>query len=395
MPIEKRTTGGKLNPKTGKRTPQKTTWKVRLDTGRESDGTRTRQFIGTYATKTEAKRALAKAITDRDGGTLLLPDSTTMDELFDKWIADDLEKTVALAQRPSYVSLIDKHLRPAIGTIKARKLQVAHVEDLLNGMTDAGYSSSQVTKARMRIAQALDLAVRRNLLARNVARDAKPPKLEYEHGDIWTPAEIGTFMQAARDDDYWPLWQILAETGCRQSEALGLTWELIDLEAATLRLGEQVVRVDKGKPFVRYGGKTKAAQRTLPISAALVAELKAYRKEWAATKLASGEGWNPDGLLFVSLSGGPVNPTRLREHHFKPLLASAKLPKERTMHQLRNAAISALLAAGIDPGSVAKRAGHSSSKMVLDVYQRINDTQQKHMTDILAAVLNANSRQEA
>lgn len=104
-----------------------------------------------------------------------------------------------------------------------------HVEKLLSNLQHAGYSSSLITKVRMRLSSALNLGIRWNIVSRNVAAVAKPPKITYKRATIWTPEEVVTFLNVARKDTHWPLWLLMVETGARQSELLGLSWQDVDL----------------------------------------------------------------------------------------------------------------------------------------------------------------------
>jgi integrase len=41
---------------------------------------------------------------------------------------------------------------------------------------------------------------------------------------VWSPEEIRKFLEVARDDRYAAAWQLLAMTGLRRGELLGLPW---------------------------------------------------------------------------------------------------------------------------------------------------------------------------
>ena len=60
--------------------------------------------------------------------------------------------------------------------------------------------------------------------------------------------------------------------GLRKGEVLGLTWELVDLDAAELYVGEQLQRV--GGQFLRREVKTETSEAPLPLPGLCVTALK-------------------------------------------------------------------------------------------------------------------------
>lgn len=131
-----------------------------------------------------------------------------------------------------------------------------------------------MTKTRMRLSSALKLGMRWGIVGTNVADAARPPKISYRKAAIWKPADVGAFLDTAADDDLWPLWLLMVETGARTSELLGLAWEDVGFDRGTLRIGRLAVRLLKGTPTLKDGGKSLASASfgpSLPPSFSLVA----------------------------------------------------------------------------------------------------------------------------
>ena len=58
---------------------------------------------------------------------------------------------------------------------------------------------------------------------------AKPPKLNAAGNSnetirTWTREQLSTFLTKTREDRLYSLWLLLATTGMRRGEALGLSW---------------------------------------------------------------------------------------------------------------------------------------------------------------------------
>lgn len=371
----------------------KSRYTVRVETTEAMSGERQRVTVGTFATRKLAELAEAKALTEREKGTLLTPDTASVGELLDEYVRLELPRTVRPENRQPYESIIDRHLRPALGTIPASKLSVEHVERLLGDMQRAGYSSSTITKARMRLSSALKLGVRWNVVARDVATIAKPPRITYRKATIWTPSEVARFLRTARQDTHWVFWLMLVEAGARQSELLGLTWHDVQLERATVRLGRKTVRLLRGTPVVKDGGKSAAAGRTIGITPATVEELQAYRTRWLERKLAAGSGWNPDELLFTTRDGTPLSANNMRKV-FDRLVATAGIPAI-TPHEVRKTNVTLALAGGTSPKAVAQRVGHSDARVTLETYDQLTAGQESRLMEIMAAIVVPEDRDTA
>ena len=70
--------------------------------------------------------------------------------------------------------------------------------------------------------------------------------------------------------------------GLRKGEVLGLTWELANLDAAELYVGEQVQRV--GQELIRRQVKTETSEAPLPLPELCVAALKLRREQQEADR---------------------------------------------------------------------------------------------------------------
>ena len=95
-------------------------------------------------------------------------------------------------------------------------------------------------------------------MTRNVAalRSARPPKLEKTERGVWTPESLRAFVNAMTADRLAARWLLLATTGLRRSEALGLPWRAVDLEDGQLTVKQRLMTV-AGTPTTRLGTKSQ------------------------------------------------------------------------------------------------------------------------------------------
>jgi integrase len=77
--------------------------------------------------------------------------------------------------------------------------------------------------------------VRWGRLARNAADAADPPKAgeaSRPESITWSADQLSTFLEETRGSRHWTAYLVLATTGLRRGEALGLRWPDLDLDAA-------------------------------------------------------------------------------------------------------------------------------------------------------------------
>jgi integrase len=149
-----------------------------------------------------------------------------------------------------------------------------------------------------------------------------------------------------RTPGYAPLVVLLAYTGMRIREALGLRWQDVDLDAATIRLRSQLTKDCKR----RVPLKTEAGLRDLPI-------LPALRRRLIEHRLASP--WTRPGDPVVAATNG--KPKQYRNVRRALKVIEAELGVELVSHDFRRSLASYLIiAARADEGAVTGVMGHSN-----------------------------------
>jgi len=126
-----------------------------------------------------------------------------------------------------------------LGVIGQRSLGEVQVEDLISWQSALlkGYAPKTVADTRTTVRQVFAAAVELNLIGSNPVERLKPPKVTKRPGRTLTIDEVGALLDATDGHRYGAVVRILFTTGLRVSEALGLSWDDIDLETgrATVR----------------------------------------------------------------------------------------------------------------------------------------------------------------
>ena len=136
----------------------------------------------------------------------------------------------------------------------------------------------------------------------------------------WTAETLRTFLAATGDDELSALWIVLATTGLRRGEALGLRWSDVDMEAgrATITQTATVIgwNIHLGQP------KTQAGRRPIALDVSTIKELREHRRVAPSRTCRGGIGAD---LVFSTADGGPLHPERVYQA-FRRAVIRHRLP---------------------------------------------------------------------
>jgi integrase len=116
------------------------------------------------------------------------------------WLADVVGGSVRPKTFVSYRSIVACHLAPALGHLRLDELRPGHVQAYLNAAAASGLAPRTVAYHRNILRQALGYAERVELVGRNVARLAVPPRIPRREVHPLTPPEARVFLAAIAGD---------------------------------------------------------------------------------------------------------------------------------------------------------------------------------------------------
>jgi len=233
--------------------------------------------------------------------------------------------------------------------------------------------------------RALKDAVRWGRLARNPADAADPPRAGQKSDGIqaWNVATLRTFLAKSREsgERLHALWVLLATTGMRRGEAIGLRWKDVDLNKGRLSVVQTITqtrsKVTIGEP------KTARGRRSIALDAATVAELRDHRKAMLEERLLVGHDFADEGLVFHHPDGACLRPDAVSAH-FVRRVGQFGLPT-LTLHGLRHTWATLALEQGIHPRVVQERLGHSTIAITLGIYSHVSPTLHDEAAILVAA----------
>ncbi len=352
-------------------------WAAVIDTGRDpSTGKRVRRWHSGYATKAAAERAVRDLLIRVENGTYVEQRRgrmTVAEFLRDEWLPAK-RTTIKPSTFSTYGTYIDSYITPRIGSLALSSLRAPQLNDfyaalLAHGRTSnhAPLSPKMVRNIHGALHKALDDAVRWGRLSRNPADLADPPKAAPAEMNVWTAEQLRAFIAHVRGDRLAAAWVVLATTGMRRGELLGLRWGDVDLDRCTASIRQTRTVVDykvlAGTP------KTDRGVRTISLDPTTTAALRAHRSRQGQERLLCGPAWTDTGHLFTHPDGTEIHPQRFSAW-FRQHARAAGLPSIR-LHDVRHSYASALLRSGQPVKVVSQRIGHASPTITMTIYQHV------------------------
>jgi len=224
-----------------------------------------------------------------------------------------------------------------------------------------------VRRVHATLHKSLSDAVRWQLVSRNVAAAADPPRASRPRTRVWTPEQLHRFLDLAADSPLYVLWLFYAFTGVRRGEALGLRWEDVDLVEGRAAITQAVVPVDHALVFSEP--KTDKGRRAVDLDEMTVAALKKHRRQQLEQRMAMGSAYVDQDLVFARSDGSPIHPEYV-SRTFSKLVGKLGLPAIR-LHDLRHTHATLLLIAGVATRVVGDGLGHSATAVTSDLHQHV------------------------
>ena len=338
-------------------------------------GTKRKSVYG--RTKDEVVAKLRKALAERDGGLVFDAENLTLGEYLNHWLEGSVRDSVWHTTYRDYAGHVRNHIAPELGRLKLAKLTPAHIQTLYRKKLDLGLSPRTVNYIHTTLRKALNQAVKWQLVPRNVAEAATPPRQIKTEMLTLSLKEVFAFLQAARqaEDRFEALYVLAVFTGMRPGELLALKWSDLVLEGPSpvAHVCRSLSKTPDGLVFKRT--KTEKG-RSISLLPSVVEALRAHRKRQAGQRLRYSGLWEDHDLVFPSQTGAPMSWRNLILRNFKPLLKKVGLPDIR-FYDLRHTFATLLLEQGENPKVVQEILGHSQISLTLDTYSHVTPNIQR------------------
>ena len=350
---------------------------------------------GGYATEAEAYDAGVAAYNDWKTGNIgITSERIKVKDFLSAWLENVVRPNTKMSTYDNRKSVIRSCIVPYLGDYIVQELRPRDIDAWMRAIARKGLSHGTLQMVKTILSTALKYAVYpAELIASNPALSisvpqAAPRKVCERH--IITQTQLSALSNTV----YFPVFKLLYHTGLRISEALGLTWDDIDLSTGRTC----VIRQLRPKRYFSTP-KTLSSKREFFLDSKILSFLKGLHAEQSQNALRLGqvyqlayedenhdlsllpqktippEGWTRRNLLCIKENGVP----------FSYLAISRNLKKcKLNTHSFRHTHATRLIEAGAKPVDVAARLGHANASITQDLYTHDTD-KMKHETALLFA----------
>ena len=321
----------------------------------------------------EAQRRIAA-----EGLTALTSGSITVKRWTDRW----LKERQRVVRPGTYVSdraAVGRWIVPAIGHKRLDELTPSDIRRVALAQENAGLALATMRRTHAVLRKILSDAVAEGYSVPQRARETGGPGSGRSSRQALSAEAAAKILSVAATRPDVSRWGAALVQGLRPAEALGLTWEMVDLEAETMTLAWQLkalpyvesrrpesgFRVPRGFESRQIDGayhlvrpKTRAGSRVVPLVPWLVEELSL----WADRAPKSSYG-----LVWPRYDGYPQSAEQDRRQWYdlvEEAGVTVVLPDGSTrrplLYEARHTAATLLLANGVDETTIKAILGHSS-----------------------------------
>ncbi|MBI1352118.1 MAG: tyrosine-type recombinase/integrase [Actinomycetales bacterium] len=313
--------------------------------------------------------------------------------------AIDVNQRATEGSKADYRREVDRYLpeddplaEMAVEKVTVDAIHDWHIRLQKRGANSGGPRASQVVSeertlsaktrrhAQSRLSSGLNLMVKLGHIPRNPAVGLGPGRSKRKRIQALSVDDFKALLTYI-PEYYVPLVQTLGRTGMRFSEATALTARRVELdrEPPLINVEEAWKRTEQYGRYERGGPKSLEGNRIIPIDPELAALLR---------PLVDGKKGNAE--VFVTTYDTVVHYNNFHSRVWRPAVVQAfaddAIPFEATIHDLRHAHASWLLAEGVPVLTVADRLGHDPA-VLLKVYAHLMDAARNEPALAIARLL--------
>jgi integrase len=287
----------------------------------------------------------------------------TVAEFTKRFRAEVLSKRKPSTVR-SAASHFEAHILPQLGKLRLDQIGPENQQTFINSLD--GASRKTVLNILSTLSAMLTTAKNWGYAAREV--ELKMLVLPDRNSYIaphFTRSQVESIFSLTQDP-WRTFFVLLAMTGMRAGEALGLQWQDIDFDhnCIHIRRSAWYGKVQSTK------STTSSAPITLPATLASV--LGEYRKEWKS---------NAQGFLFTTRNGRPPSSNKVVAYQLWPILDALNIPR-CGLHAFRHSVASFIVDAGYAPEVAQQQLRHSNSRTTLGYVHLRGGITEQAMADV-------------
>ena len=355
---------------------------------------------GGFATEDEAFDAGVQAYADWKSGNIgVTSERVTLKDYLASWLENVVQPNVKCTTYDSYQGTVKCRIIPHLGDHVLQEIRPRHVDEWLKTLAKKGMSRGTIQQTKTVLSTALKYAIYpAELIVSNPSTGLSIPRSapkQVIERTVITPEQAAALFEHER---YRPVLKVLYHTGMRISEAMGLTWDDIDLRTGEITIVRQRIQ-DYFETL-----KTESSARTFYADAALLVYLRALKAAQAKDEMRLGEAYQityedkaHDRAVVVLPKKLPPVPTLERrallcvKNNGAPILKDSfkKMLQKHGLnaHSFRHTHATQLIEAEAKPVDVAARLGHKDATITQNLYAHDTKEMQQETARIFGEIV--------
>lgn len=380
-------------------------WIGTIEAGWRANGSR-RRITVSGRTEAEAKRKLRDKKRQYDAGEVGVSARTSVRSWALQWL-EIKQRTLSPRGYLAASGPVNHWIIPTIGRKRLEALTPADVRAVATAQRQAGRKSSTAAATHRTLLNMLrDATLEGHAVPHRILLVDAPSAAVSDRMDIPLDQVLACLSVAAQLP-HGTRWAATALYGLRQGEALGLTWDAVDLDAGEISIEWQLDALPYGVARDRTSGfrlpdnyevihlvdsfhlvrpKSKKGFRTIPLTPGLVDALAKWREV---------EPPGPHNLVWAGRNGRPRD-DKIDRTEWWAIQGAASFESDVMvghpagrywhMHECRNLAATQLGEQQVDPEVIKSLLGHATAAMS-GHYRRIHSGPKREAIELVAREL--------
>jgi len=257
-------------------------------------------------------------------------------------------------QQRDTLAKFNNHILPTFKNFALIDIRVSDIEYWQLKLLEK-LSSSSVKKCREILNLVFKKALADDLISKDYCSLADNIQVSTQKQEPYTEHELRLLLEHSSGLMHTYL-VLVASTGLRVGEAIGLKWEDIDLNNGFIDLKRSI---SKGKIVdeTSLTNKTKNHQRIIPLDKTTIKVINNYRLQ--------NENINSEWIFTNKYNSHFYDGANINKYYWKPLLAELNI-QDRSMYALRHTWVSIMKNNGTNDNWLKAVGGWSQSSKVMD-----------------------------
>ena len=319
-------------------------WQIQIYLNKDGEGKKQFHYETFYGTKPQAKLHASKLELEfkskiGSAKTIVL----SVENLLNSWLLDILNQ-IERSTYEQYQRQAEK-LIVLLGDLQLFTLDSVIIAERLSELDNIGLAPRTIKNHYRTLITALNWGAVKKYLSRDVMVGVTPPMIQHVSRNVLNSNELKLFIQIAKLYKHYLPVKILAITGMRIGELMGLKWKNLSCDGRI-----KIVEAVNSKSKYLKDTKTQNSKRELQLDTVTTEELNVHKKLMSQNNKAGD-----NDFVFQSDDGAFLSYEAIYKTK-QAVLKKAKIHHIR-LHDLRHGVGSLMLDAGSSITTVAEQLG--------------------------------------